>query len=85
MAGAHAQSGSGNSLVLRISSRDDELFVEIIYGKQMADLGKIELPADMMTAEEADLDQLGLALLHKIVHDFHQVNISGITYVWFQD
>lgn len=84
IARADAQCGSGNSLVLRISSRDDELFVEIIYGKQLADLGKIKLPADMMTAEEADLDQLGLALLHKIVHDFHQVNISGITYVWFK-
>ena len=76
--------GSGSSLILKISERDDELFVEIIYGKHLTDLGKIKLPSDLMTAGEADLDQLGLVLLHKMVHDFHQVNISGITYIWFK-
>lgn len=84
VARADVQGGSGNSLVLSISYRDDELFVEIIYGKHMPDLGKIKMPVDLMAAGEADLDKLGLALLHKMVHDFHQVNISDITYIWFK-
>jgi anti-sigma regulatory factor (Ser/Thr protein kinase) len=78
------QCGSENSLVLKISDRDDELFVEIIYGKHIADLGKIRMPTDLMTAGESDMDKLGLVLLHKMVHDFHQVNISGATYIWFK-
>ena len=78
------QCGSENSLILKISDRDDELFVEIIYGKHIADLGKIRMPTDLMTAGEADMDQLGLVLIHKMVHDFHQVNISGATYIWFK-
>jgi xanthine/uracil permease len=72
------------AVILRISNRDDELFVEIIYGRRMEDIREIRIPADMMTAEETDLDRLGLVLLHRIVHDFHQVIISGITYVWFK-
>ncbi len=84
IARADEHSGSGNSLILKISERDDELFVELIYGKHLTDMGKIKLPTDLMTAGEGDLDQLGLAMLHKMVHDFHQVNISGITYIWFK-
>ena len=81
---ADEKCGSGNMLVLKISERDDELFVEIIYGRHLTDLGKIKMPVDLMSAGDADLDRLGLALLHKMVHDFHQVNISGITYIWFK-
>jgi anti-sigma regulatory factor (Ser/Thr protein kinase) len=84
IARADAPCESANSMVLRISDRDDELFVEIIYGRHMADLGEIKMPADLMAAEDADLDRLGLTLLHKLVHDFHQVSISGVTYVWFK-
>ncbi len=73
-----------HSIVLRIGYRDDELFVEIIHGKNVEDLGKVTLPANLMTAQEADMEKLGLLLLHKLVHDFHQVHISGITYVWFK-
>jgi NCS2 family nucleobase:cation symporter-2/xanthine permease XanP len=81
---AETSKDTAKAVVLRISNRDDELFVEIIYGRRMEDIREIRMPTDMMTAEETDLDRLGLALLHRIVHDFHQVIISGTTYVWFK-
>ncbi len=76
--------GNENSLLLKITERDEELFVEIIYGKRLADIGKLKKPVNLLTAKATDLDRLGLALLHRVVHDFHQVTISGITYVWFK-
>lgn len=79
-----ASKDTSKSVVLRISNRDDELFVEIIYGRRVEDIREIRMPTDMMSAGEDDLDHLGMALLHRIVHDFHQVIISGITYVWFK-
>lgn len=84
IAGEDAQSGSGKLMELRLSNRDEELFAEIIYGRRLGDLGNIRMPQDLMSAKAADLEGLGLALLHKLVHDFHQVTISGITYVWFK-
>ncbi len=76
--------GNENSLILKITERDEELFVEIIYGRELEDIGKTKTPVNLMTAESTDMDRLGLTLLHRIVYDFHQVAISGVTYIWFK-
>jgi NCS2 family nucleobase:cation symporter-2/xanthine permease XanP len=79
-----ARTGGENSLALRIKLVEEELVVEIIYGQNLGDLAGIRMPANLLAAKEPELDTLGLALLHQVVHDFHQVVISGITYIWFK-
>ena len=79
-----ARTGGENSLALRIKLVEEDLVVEIIYGQNLGDLADIRMPANLLAAKEPELDSLGLALLHQVVHDFHQVVISGITYVWFK-
>jgi xanthine/uracil permease len=73
-----------NTLALRVKWVEEELGVEIIYGQNLGDIAGIKMPANLLAAPEEDLDNLGLALLHQVVHDFHQVAISGITYIWFK-
>lgn len=79
-----ARTGGETSLALRIKLVEEDLVVEIIYGQNLGDLAGIRMPANLLAAKEPELDSLGLALLHQVVHDFHQVVISGITYVWFK-
>ena len=79
-----AKTGGENSLALRIKLVDEDLVVEIIYGQNLGDLSAIRMPTNLLAAKEPELDSLGLALLHQVVHDFHQVVISGITYLWFK-
>ena len=75
---------SKDTIALRIRKIEDDLAVEFIYGKCLPDIGSIVAPSNMMAANEEELDQLGLALFNSIVRDLHQVNISGMTYIWFK-
>jgi NCS2 family nucleobase:cation symporter-2/xanthine permease XanP len=79
-----ARAHGENMLALRVKIVEEELLVEIIYGCNLSDLAGIKMPANLLAAPEGDLDNLGLALLHQVVHDFHQAVISGITYIWFK-
>lgn len=72
------------NLALKINEHEDELRVEIIFGEYLGDLDSIKMPENLLQAGEADLDRLGLALFHRVVTDFHQAEISGITYIWFK-
>jgi len=72
------------SLFLHISEHDEDIRVEIIFGEHLDDLKNVEIPDNLLQAEPSDLDQLGLALFHNIVTDFHQAVISGKTYIWFK-
>ena len=80
-------SGEGereNALSLRINLHEEELRVEMIYGKRLANLEDIKMPENLMAADEPELDRLGLALFKNVVHDLHQAVISGTTYIWFK-
>lgn len=80
-------SGGGegeNALALRINLHEEELRVEMIYGKRLANLEDIKMPDNLMAADEPELDRLGLALFKNVVHDLHQAEISGTTYIWFK-
>lgn len=80
-------SGGGegeNALALRINLHEEELRVEMIYGKRLANLEDIKMPDNLMAADELELDRLGLALFKNVVHDLHQAEISGTTYIWFK-
>jgi NCS2 family nucleobase:cation symporter-2/xanthine permease XanP len=79
-----ARTGGDITMGLRIKTVEEELLVEIIYGRGLGDLAQIKMPGNLLAVPEADLDNLGLALLHQLVHDFHQAVISGITYIWFR-
>jgi NCS2 family nucleobase:cation symporter-2/xanthine permease XanP len=79
-----ARANGENTLGLRIKTVEEELLVEIIYGRNLGDLAQIKMPANLLAAPDSALDNLGLALLHQVVHDFHQAVISGITYIWFK-
>ena len=79
-----ARTGGDITMGLRIKNVEEELLVEIIYGRGLGDLAQIKMPGNLLAVPEADLDNLGLALLHQLVHDFHQAVISGITYIWFR-
>lgn len=72
------------SLALRITYREENLHVEMIYGERLDHLESIKMPENLLTASSDDLDRLGLALFRHIVHDLHQATISGNTYIWFQ-
>ena len=72
------------SMVLRINELESGIRVEIIFGEHLDDLKNVEIPDNLMHADPSDLDQLGLALFHTIVDDFHQAMISGRTYIWFK-
>jgi NCS2 family nucleobase:cation symporter-2/xanthine permease XanP len=76
--------GEKRSLVLRISEHESDIRVEIIFGENLDDLKNVEIPDNLMHADPSDLDQLGLALFHTLVVDFHQALISGRTYIWFK-
>jgi len=58
--------------------------VEMIYGQRLANLEDIKMPDNLMVADEPELDRLGLALFRNVVHDLHQAEISGTTYIWFK-
>jgi NCS2 family nucleobase:cation symporter-2/xanthine permease XanP len=80
-------SGGGegeDALALRINLHEEELRVEMIYGRRLANLEDIKMPDNLMAADEQDLERLGLALFKNIVHDLHQAVISGTTYIWFK-
>jgi hypothetical protein len=80
-------SGEGereNALALRINLHEEELRVEMIYGKRLTNLEDIRMPENLMAADEPELERLGLALFRNIVHDLHQAEISGTTYIWFK-
>ncbi len=80
-------SGEGeedNALALRINLYEGELHVEMIYGKRLANLEDVKMPENLMAADEPELDRLGLALFRNVVHDLHQAEISGTTYIWFK-
>ncbi len=83
IAGAEG-STPGKSLALRVTHQEGELRVEMIHGERMDSLEGIKMPEDLLTAEPADLDRLGLLLFGSIVHDLHQAVISGHTYIWFK-
>ena len=72
------------TLALRINEQEEEIRVEIIFGESLGDLTKIKMPENLMLAREEDLDRLGMAIFQKVVTDFHQAEISGITYIWFK-
>jgi hypothetical protein len=72
------------SMALRISHQEEELRVEMIHGDLLDSLEGIRMPENLLTAEPADLDRLGLAIFGSIVHDLHQAVISGNTYIWFK-
>jgi len=80
-------SGEGereNALALRINLYEEELRVEMIYGKRLANMEDVKMPENLMAADEPELDRLGLALFRNVVHDLHQAVISGTTYIWFK-
>lgn len=76
--------GSATTLALRVNEMEGELRVELIYGEHLNDLHNIEMPGNLMMADESELDQMGLALFHKLITEFHHVEISGVTYLWFK-
>jgi hypothetical protein len=78
------ESSPEQSLALRITHQEEELRVEMIHGKRLDSVDGIAMPDNLLTAEPADLDRLGLALFGSIVHDLHQAVISGNTYIWFR-
>jgi xanthine/uracil permease len=79
-----ARTDGENALALKIKSVEEKLRVEIVCGRNLGNLANIEIPVNLLAANELELDTLGLALLHQVVHDFHQAVISGITYIWFK-
>lgn len=80
------EEGGGNtkSLALRINEHEGDYRVEIIYGESLEEIRSIEMPRNLMVAGDVELEQMGLALFHKLVHDFHHLEISGRTYIWFK-
>ena len=75
---------STKSLALRINEHEGDYRVEIICGEHLEETSSIEMPKNLMLAREAELEQMGLALFHKLVHDFHHLELSGRTYIWFK-
>ena len=84
VAGSTEEEAGEKSLALRINHHEGELSVEMIYGQRLANLEDVEMPENLMAADGAALDRLGLALLGNVVHDLHQAVISGTTYIWFK-
>lgn len=74
----------GKPLALRVTNQEEDLRVEMIYGKRLGSLEGFKMPKSLLKAEPSDLDGLGLALLSSVVQDFHQAVISGRTYIWFK-
>jgi hypothetical protein len=70
-------------MAIKITDHEDVLTVEISCGLQIADLKMIQVPPDLMIADEKDLDQLGLALFKHLIKDFRQASLSGVSYIWF--
>ncbi len=77
-------STAGKSLALRVTHQEEELRVEMIHGERLENVEGTAMPEDLLTAEPADLERLGLVLFTGIVHDLHQAVISGNTYIWFK-
>jgi NCS2 family nucleobase:cation symporter-2/xanthine permease XanP len=70
-------------LALKITDYEDVLTVEISCGRHIADLKMIQIPPDMLTADEKDLEQLGLALFKHLIKDFRQASLKDVSYIWF--
>ncbi len=71
-------------LKLKVMPHEEELVVEIIYGRSIDDINSATFSSNLMLAEEQELTLIGLALVRQLVRDFHHVEISGITYIWFK-
>lgn len=70
-------------MALKITDYEDELTVEISCGRHITDLKMIQVPQDLMSAYDKELDQLGLALFKHLIKDFRQASLSGVSYIWF--
>jgi NCS2 family nucleobase:cation symporter-2/xanthine permease XanP len=70
-------------MALKITDYEDVLTVEISCGRHIADLKMIQIPSDMLTADEKDLEQLGLALFKHLIKDFRQASLKDVSYIWF--
>jgi xanthine/uracil permease len=71
-------------LKLKVITHEEELVVEIIYGRSVDDIGSATFANNPMTAEDQEIAMIGIALVRQLVRDFHQIEISGITYIWFR-
>ncbi len=69
---------------LRITDHEGDLTVEISCGQHLDDLKTMQIPSDLLTAEECQLELLGLALFRHLIKDFRQASLSGVSYIWFK-
>jgi len=83
IAGRCDSGGRSGFMTLRITDIEDELTVEIFCGRHIPDLKMMQIPPDLMVADDRDLDHLGLAMFRHLFKDFRQASLSGVSYIWF--
>lgn len=79
-----AQHGQGErKIAFRIHRDEHGVVVELISGESVEDFDDKTMPEDLMACRDDDLQNMGLALLHKVANTVRHLEISGVTYLSF--
>jgi hypothetical protein len=70
--------------LVRLTSEEDTILVELTDRSAIEDVDLPRLPADLGAAGPEDLGHLGLVLVSKLAHDVNHLRISGWNYISFR-
>jgi len=79
-----ARQEHGRDVLVRITSEEDTILVELTDRSAIEDVDLPQSPADLGAAGPEDLSHLGLMLVSKLAHDVNHLRISGWNYISFR-
>ena len=77
------QDAKGSTVMFKIVRVEQGLFTEAIIGGSVNDVVNLTPPDNLMTADDDELNRLGIFLLGKIVKEIKHIRISGVSYLSF--
>jgi hypothetical protein len=69
--------------LFNIRKKEEGIFVEIISGEEIEDVGQAVRPFNAMSAGQEELSRLGLLILSRTATEIQHMQISGFTYISF--
>ncbi len=69
--------------LFNIRKKEEGIFVEIISGEEVEDVGQAVRPFNAMSAGQDELSRLGLLILSRTATEIQHMQISGFTYISF--